>query len=50
MTDNSWRPQNLFADVAAQEEKHEAQNWEDYVRKENHCLATAVFVDMDGRE
>lgn len=50
MTDNSWRPQNVFADVVAQEEKHKAQDWEDYVRKENHCSITAFIVDMDGRE
>lgn len=50
MADNSWRPQNVFADVVAQEEKYKAQNWEDYVRKENHCSITAFIVDMDGRE
>lgn len=47
MTDNSWRPQNVFADVVAQEERNKAQNLEDYVRKENHC---SIIVDMDGRE
>lgn len=25
MTDNSWKPQNVFADVVAQEEKHKAE-------------------------
>lgn len=50
MADNSWRPQNVFADVVAQEEKHKAQNQEDYIRKENHCSITAFIVDIDGRE
>lgn len=40
----------MFADVVAQEEKHKAQNRDDYVRKENHCSITAFIVDMDGRE
>lgn len=47
MTDNSWTPQNVFADVVAQEEKNKAQNLEDYVRKESHC---SIIVDIDGRE
>ena len=50
MTDNSWRPQNVLADVVAQEERHKAENLEDYVRKESHCSITAFIADMDGRE
>ncbi len=44
MTDNSWRPQNVFADAVAQEEKHKAENLENYVRKENHCSISAFVV------